>query len=116
MGSDTPPRSGSRRQQEKKKENQKKMADDGVKQKLLVQNRNGLHGRASAKLVETARRFAADIWLGRDGTEVDCKNILDVMSLACVQGTPITIRAQGKDAEEALEALRSLVHHNFNEE
>ena len=78
---------------------------DIVEKEFLVRNRFGLHGRASAKLVETARGFEADIRLIRDDADVDCKSILDVMSMACAKGTPFFIRARGTDAEAALKKL-----------
>ena len=52
----------------------------------------------------------------RDGEAVDCKSILDVLTLACIQGTPVTIRIQGKDAAAAMAALEKLVDDKFEEE
>ncbi|MDH5298943.1 MAG: HPr family phosphocarrier protein, partial [Desulfobulbaceae bacterium] len=55
-----------------------------VARELRIGNVLGLHGRASARLVETASRFAADVRLVKEGEVVDAKSILDVMSVACV--------------------------------
>jgi len=87
-----------------------------LEKKLRISNVLGLHGRASASLVETASRFAADIRLVRDGEEVDAKSILDVMSIACVRGSVVTVRAKGVDAEAALTAIEILVRNKFGEE
>lgn len=87
-----------------------------VEKELLVANRLGLHGRASARLVETARRFSSDIWLVRGENAVDCKSILDVMTMACTQGTPVTIKARGVDADAALSALTELIDNKFGED
>ena len=84
--------------------------------KLVVANTFGLHGRTSALLVETAKKFKADIRLIHDDMEADCKSILDVMSLACGQGSPIYLKASGEEAEEALEALSWLIADKFGEE
>jgi len=92
------------------------MSEDSVEKELRITNKFGLHGRASARLVETARKYKADIRLVRDGNEVDCKSILDVMTMACTQGTPVTIRARGEDAEAALADLEQLMHNKFGEE
>lgn len=83
---------------------------------LVIANNFGLHGRASAMLVETAKRFESDIRLIRDDAEADCKSILDVMSMACTKGTPVSIKAAGEDAEEALAALARLIADKFGEE
>ncbi len=87
-----------------------------LEKKITIANQCGLHGRASAKLVETARCFAAEVWLVRDGEEADGKSILEVMALACTKGTPLTIKARGTDAEEALAILASLVENKFGED
>ena len=87
-----------------------------IERKLTVSNQSGLHGRASAKLVETARQFSADVWLVRDDAEVDCKSILDVMTMACTKGTPVKVKARGADALEAVEALAELVKNKFGED
>ena len=81
-----------------------------------ISNKFGLHGRAAAKLVETATLFASQIRLVRGDCEVDCKSILDVMSMACTQGTDVILKAQGSDANEALQAIKELFHDKFGEE
>ncbi|MEW6593584.1 MAG: HPr family phosphocarrier protein [Thermodesulfobacteriota bacterium] len=92
------------------------MADEVMEKEFRIGNRYGLHGRTSARLVETARRFEADVRLIREGEAVDCKSILDVLTLACVQGTPVTIRIEGRDARAAMDALEQLVANKFDEE
>ncbi len=92
------------------------MADKVVEREFCIGNRYGLHGRTSARLVETARGFEADVRLIRNGEAVDCKSILDVLTLACGQGTPVTIRIEGRDAQTAMAALEQLVASNFDEE
>ncbi|MEA3548457.1 MAG: HPr family phosphocarrier protein [Thermodesulfobacteriota bacterium] len=83
---------------------------------ITIKNKSGLHSRPSTLLVETAKRFSADIRLIQDQMSVDSKSILDVMSLGCALGTRLTITARGKDAEEALEALAKLISNKFGEE
>ena len=86
-----------------------------VEKKLSITNKFGLHGRAAAKLVEVASGYASEIRLIREGIEVDCKSILDVMSMACTQGTPVAVKATGTDAEEALVAVENLFKNRFGE-
>ncbi len=87
-----------------------------IEKELRITNVLGLHGRASARLAETACRFAAEVRLLRDGEEVDAKSILDVMSVACVQGSVLTVRATGPDAGAAVAAIEALVADKFGEE
>ncbi len=83
---------------------------------ITIKNKSGLHSRPSTLLVETAKRFSADIRLIQDQMSVDSKSILDVLSLGCAHGTRLTITACGKDAEEALETLAKLISDTFGEE
>lgn len=82
----------------------------------IIKNKFGLHARPSASFVQTANRFQADIKVEKDGQVADGKSIMDLMMLAAAQGTKITIRAQGNDALEALEALGTLIEGRFGEE
>jgi phosphocarrier protein len=84
-------------------------------QTLTLKNRLGLHARAAAKLVHTACSFDAKITLERDGDEVDGKSILGLLLLAAGKGTPLVVRAEGRDEEQALAALRDLVDRKFDE-
>ena len=87
-----------------------------VRRDLEIVNRLGLHARAAAKLVHTAARFAAEVHLLRDGEEVDAKSILGILMLAAAQGTHLTVRCNGVDEQEALEAVVALISNRFDEE
>ncbi len=87
-----------------------------VEQTVTIQNRLGLHARACSVLVKAAAKFASHISILRDGLEVNGKSILGVMMLAAEIGAQITLRAEGKDEKEALEALVKVVNDRFGEE
>jgi len=82
---------------------------------LEIQNKLGLHARASAKLTQTASRFASDVWMSRNGRRVNAKSIMGVMMLAASKGSRIEIEATGNDADAALAALASLINDKFGE-
>ncbi len=81
-----------------------------------IRNRLGLHLRAANKLVRVASRFESDIWLSKDGYEVDGKSIMGITMLAAACGSRVTVRARGQDARDALDALGSLINSKFEEE
>ncbi|MCB1500189.1 MAG: HPr family phosphocarrier protein [Bauldia sp.] len=83
---------------------------------LTIVNKRGLHARASARFVQTAEQFAAEINVSKDGTTVGGTSIMGLMMLAASPGSVITVTAEGEDAEEALEALAALVGGYFGEE
>ena len=80
-----------------------------------IVNKLGLHARASAKLTQTAGRFAAEVWLSRSGRKVNAKSIMCVMMLAAGKGTRITVETSGDDAEPALAAVLALIADKFGE-
>lgn len=79
-------------------------------------NKLGLHARASAKLVSTAGSFSSEIMLIKENMEVNAKSIMGIMMLAACKGTDLILKAEGDDAEEALEAIEQLVNNRFGEE
>ena len=80
-----------------------------------IVNKNGLHARPAAEIVKTASRFKSDITVVRDDLEVNGKSIMGVMMLAAEYGSTLTIRADGPDADQALEALAALIAAKFGE-
>lgn len=83
---------------------------------MEITNRAGLHARAAALIVQCSARFAAQILIEKDGETVNGKSIMGVMMLAAVQGSTITVRAAGPDAESAIAAIADLVERKFDEE
>jgi phosphocarrier protein len=80
-----------------------------------IVNKLGLHARASAKLTQTASKFAADVWLSRNGRRVNAKSIMGVMMLAAGKGSRVAIETDGADADQALAALVTLFEDKFGE-
>ena len=85
------------------------------KQSVTICNKLGMHARAAAKFVQLASRYESEIKITRESKEVNGKSIMGVMMLAAEQGSSLLIRAEGADAEEALEALCALVAAGFYE-
>ncbi|MCK9907837.1 HPr family phosphocarrier protein [Microbacteriaceae bacterium K1510] len=83
---------------------------------VMIVNKKGLHARASAKFVQTAEQFHADIKVTRHGETVGGTSIMGLMMLAAAPGTTITIACSGPDAQAAMDALTALVANRFGEE
>jgi len=80
-----------------------------------IVNKLGLHARAASKLVNLANKFRSDVWIAREGTEVNAKSILGVLMLACGQGSRVTLRIEGADAAPAFDAISKLIKGGFGE-
>ncbi|MDH3655938.1 MAG: HPr family phosphocarrier protein [Myxococcales bacterium] len=80
-----------------------------------VPNHLGLHARAAAKLVNLANRFESHIEVSKGDQVADAKSIMGVLLLCGGQGSRITFRVSGPDAQSALAALCALVADGFGE-
>ena len=81
-----------------------------------IKNPLGIHARPAALLVQAAARFTADIYFSKgDIGEINGKSIMGVMMLAAEQGAQVAVRADGEDAEAAVEALVGLLESIFEE-
>jgi phosphocarrier protein len=81
-----------------------------------ITNERGLHARASAKFVKLAATFDADVSVTKDAATVDARSIMGLMMLAAGPGSEIVIRADGREADAAVEALAELVSNRFEED
>ena len=72
--------------------------------------------RAAGRFAETASRYKADIGLSVDNRSVNGKSVLEILTLGAAPGVELTICANGEDAEQALDALETLVRDNFDED
>ena len=82
---------------------------------VTILNRLGLHARPASRFAQLASEFDAEVWLEKDGVAVNGKSILEVLILACPQGSVLTIKADGPDADIAVSALKTLVVLRFGE-
>jgi phosphocarrier protein len=82
----------------------------------VICNRRGLHARAAAKFVAAAQDFDARIFIEKDGETVAAESIMDILMLGAGQGAEVLIRAEGADADAALDVLCGLVECGFEEE
>ena len=83
---------------------------------LPIINKRGLHARASAKFVQMAEKFNAELVVTRNGESVGGTSIMGLMMLSAGIGTTIIVSATGPEAQAALDAITELVAKKFGEE
>ena len=86
-----------------------------IERSVEIVNQNGIHARPAAEIVKTAGRFKSQITLAREDLEVNGKSIMGVMMLAAECGATVQLRSDGPDAQEAVDALTSLIAGKFGE-
>ena len=85
------------------------MTNERIERQVEIVNPLGFHARPAAEFVRLAASFRCDLWLEKDGVEVNAKSIMGVLMLAAEKGSQLMIRAKGDDADDALTALGDVI-------
>jgi phosphocarrier protein len=87
-----------------------------VEKEITVINRLGLHARPAAMFVRIASRYRSEIWVEKEGEQINGKSIMGLMMLAAGQGSKLHVRCEGPDADKAIEEIEALIKAGFNED
>ncbi|MCR4295619.1 MAG: HPr family phosphocarrier protein [Elusimicrobia bacterium] len=82
---------------------------------MTIRNRMGLHARPAAMFVQEASKFKSQVYVVKDGLQVNGKSVMGLMLLAAESGSKLTIKADGPDEDKAIEALEKLFERRFDE-
>lgn len=85
-----------------------------ITDKVIVQNRAGLHAKPASLFVQAANKFQSEIYISKGSTRVNAKSIMGVMILAVQKGDEIIIEASGDDEKLATEKLKALIARKFD--
>jgi phosphocarrier protein len=86
-----------------------------IKASTTINNKLGLHARASAKLTKLAGTFPCEVWIAKGERRVNAKSIMGVMMLAAGIGSVVEIDTDGPREQEAMDALMALIADKFGE-
>jgi len=87
-----------------------------IKKALTVTPKLGMHARPAGLFVREACRFRSEIFLSKDGNEVNGKSVMQLMLLAAEHGAKVVLRVSGPDEADAMAALEKLFAKKFDEE
>ena len=91
-------------------------ASQKIEKEITIINRLGLHARPAAMFVRIASRYRSEVWVEKEGERINGKSIMGLMMLAAGQGSKLTIKCEGPDADKVMEELEELIQQKFNEE
>ena len=91
-------------------------AGQKIEKAITIINRLGLHARPAAMFVRIASRHRSEVWVEKEGEQINGKSIMGLMMLAAGQGSKLTIRCEGPDADRVMEELEELIRQKFNED
>ena len=91
------------------------MADKAEKI-VVVKNRAGIHARPAALIAQTANKFASEITIERDSFVINAKSIMGVITMAASYNMQLLVKADGPDAQDAVDAIATLFENKFEED
>lgn len=86
-----------------------------AKKEFTILNKLGIHARPAAQFVKMANRFEANVFVEKDGEEVDGKSIMGLMMLAAGKGSRVKFIVTGEDAAQMLVEIDTLFARKFDE-
>ena len=86
-----------------------------IKTTTTINNKLGLHARASARLTKLAGSYPCEVWIAKGERRVNAKSIMGVMMLAAGIGSSVEIDTSGEREQEAMDALLTLIAEKFGE-
>ena len=87
-----------------------------LEKEITIINRLGLHARPAAMFVRIASRYRSEVWVEKEGEEINGKSIMGLMMLAAGQGSKLLIRCEGPDDDKVLGELEELIQKKFEVE
>ena len=93
------------------------MTESEITTTLTVQNKMGIHARPAAMIVRISNKYPnTEVWVEKDGEQVNGKSIMSLMMLAAGKGSNVKFIANGPDAQHMLDELSDLFNRKFDEE
>lgn len=87
-----------------------------IEKNVLVQNRAGIHARPSTLIAQVANKFSSEITIIKGEKSYNAKSVIGVMTMAATYNTVLTLRVQGDDEKQAIDALVQLFDNKFEED
>ncbi len=89
--------------------------DNNLSKKTSVINQLGLHARPAGMIAGLALKAQSDIWLYKNGEQVDASSIIDILSLGCRKGTDVTLKIENPEDMNILNEIINLFEKGFGE-
>lgn len=85
-------------------------------QKVIINNKVGLHARPAALFVKKSRLYESEIIIKKGIQEANGKSIIGIMALGAHHGDELTILVKGTDEDKAIVELSQLLGSLDDEE
>jgi phosphocarrier protein len=82
---------------------------------VTIVNALGLHARSAAQIAAIAGKAAGPVWITGENDRADAASIIDMLTLACTQGTAVTVTIENPGDGGILEEIALLIQSGFGE-
>ena len=86
-----------------------------TKRDVTITNNIGLHARPATFFIQKANSYKSLIWIEKEDRKINAKSLLGVLSLGIAKGMTVTLVAEGKDEDDAINGLSALIDTGFAE-
>lgn len=97
-------------------EGEGKMENGVYERSTVISNLAGIHARPAALLIKNAASFKSKMYFRARDKTIEATDMLMLMTLGLINGTPVTVIADGPDAKEAVDAIIAIIDAKFGEE
>ncbi len=87
-----------------------------TQREVTIRNRAGIHARPASLIVKTANSYESQVYLEKNGTKINAKSIMGIITLGASYDTQLVLSADGPDEEAVVEAIAHLFESRFEEE
>ncbi|WP_106814170.1 HPr family phosphocarrier protein [Microbacterium timonense] len=86
-----------------------------AERQATIASSSGLHARPAKLFVQAVQEQSVPVTISVEGgADLNAGSILSLMGLGASQGTVVTLKAEGEGAEEALDALVTLLETDLD--
>ncbi len=87
-----------------------------TEKEVTIKNRAGIHARPAALIVRVANEFESEIFMEKNGSKINAKSIMGIITLGAAYNTTLSVIAEGADEKAAVDAIVRLFETRFEEE
>lgn len=88
-----------------------------IVREVTILNKLGIHARPASLFVQTVSKYKSDVFISKNGNEVNGKSIMGVISLEGSCGSKMILRVNGQDEDATMNDLVDLIERRkFDEE
>lgn len=88
---------------------------ESISRNITIVNELGVHARSAGKIAAIVKNARSNVWIIKEGERADAGSVIDILTLACVKGSKITIKIEKSADLNILNAIEELIKQGFGE-